>query len=239
MLNATCEQRCGAAVLTGRGRLNRVSPASEFSCSTLPFNFCLTNARVIKEDSEPDDCIKQLLGLPLCRWCWAEDAAGRRLAGCICVPWKVAAPVRGRTVPCQRNQSPRPCAREPTVQSAAPAQDAAHPVETQRLVPSLASLAAPRAGAEPNPWATSALTAASEGPRQPLPMPVPGKFVFIMNKCPPAPPGWVGKWKEGNSGNKSVPTTLHPGQHVLRTSKGGRNTWGLLSSSSPSFLLEA
>lgn len=53
LLNAACEQRCDAAVLIGRGRLNRVSPAPEFSCSTLPFNFCLTNARVIKEDSGP------------------------------------------------------------------------------------------------------------------------------------------------------------------------------------------
>lgn len=113
---------------------------------------------------------------------------------------------------------------------------------TQCLVPSLASLASLRAGAELNPWVTSALTAASKGPRRPLQQgnpPVPGKFVFITNKCPPAPLGWMGKWKEGNSGDKRVLTTLHPDQHVLSTNKGGQNTWGLLSSSSPSFLLEA
>lgn len=44
LLNAACERRCdAAAVLIGRGRLNKVSLTPEFSCSALPFNFCLTN----------------------------------------------------------------------------------------------------------------------------------------------------------------------------------------------------
>lgn len=68
---------------------------------------------------------------------------------------------------------------------------------------------------------------------------MPRKFVFITNKCSPAPLGWVGNCKEGNPGNEGVLTTSHPDQHMLSASKGGQNSWGLLSSSSPSFLLEA
>lgn len=94
------------------------------------------------------------------------------------------------------------------------------------FTPSLASLASPRAWAEPNPWVTSALTASSNGIQPPLQREnalVPGNFVFIMNKCPPAPLERVGKWEEGNSGNESIPTTLHPDRHVLSTSQVGQN----------------
>lgn len=121
LLNTACKQRCDAAVLIGMGRSNRVSPTPEFSCSTLPFRFCLTNARVIKEDSAPDDRVKQPLGLRRCWWCWVEDMRGRRLAGRTSVPWKVAAPVNPageRQRGAKRNQSPRPCAKEHEVQSA-------------------------------------------------------------------------------------------------------------------------
>lgn len=122
--------------------------------------------------------------------------------------------------------------REPPAPVAAPAQDAAHPAETRTHTPprglrSLVRPVPPGAWAEPDPRGTSAPTAAPKGPRWPLQRgnaPVPGNFVFIMNKCLPAPPGRVGKWMEGNSGREGVSTTLHPGQHVLSTSEGGHSS---------------
>lgn len=92
-----------------------------------------------------------------------------------------------------------------------------------------------------NLWVSSALTAASRGTQQTLQqgnLPELGQFVFLMNKCSPAPLGWVGEWKEENSGDESVLIVLHPDQHMLSTNKGGQNSRGLLSSSLPSFLLK-
>lgn len=67
LLHAARQRRWDAAVLIGRGRLDTVSLTPEFSCSTQPFNFCLTDTRVIEEDPAPHGCVKPLPGLPR-RW---------------------------------------------------------------------------------------------------------------------------------------------------------------------------